>query len=102
MAGYSGRQEDEMAAVDIPVEDILDLHTFQPKEIPQLLDDYLNACFEARIYSVRIVHGKGQGILRDLVQRVLGKIPMVASFSEAPPEAGGWGATMVELRRKDG
>ncbi len=95
-------REREMPAVEIPVEDILDLHTFQPREIPGLLDDYLNACFDARIYSVRIVHGKGQGILRDLVRRVLGKMPRVASFSEATPEAGGWGATMVELRREGG
>jgi DNA-nicking Smr family endonuclease len=102
VAGYSGKQEDETAVVEIPIEDVLDLHTFQPKEIPQLLDDYLRACFDARIYSVRIVHGKGQGILRDLVRRVLGKMSRVASFSEAPSDAGGWGATMVELRREGG
>ncbi len=95
-------REREMAVIEIPVEDVLDLHTFQPKEIARLLEDYLNACFEARIYSVRIVHGKGQGVLRALVRRVLGKMSRVASFSEAPPEAGGWGATMVELRRGDG
>lgn len=95
-------REREVAVIEIPVEDVLDLHTFQPKEIARLLEDYLNACFEARIYSVRIVHGKGQGVLRALVRRVLGKMPRVASFCEATPDAGGWGATMVELQRDDG
>jgi len=87
-----------MEPVKIPIEDVLDLHTFRPKEIPDLLHDYFVACIEAKIYSVRVVHGKGTGVLRDRVHAVLRKNPMVASFKSAPPEAGGWGATLVALK----
>ena len=83
----------------MPIEDILDLHTFIPKEIPDLLVDYFEGCINADIYSVRIVHGKGRGILKKRVQELLKKNPMVESFKDAPPEAGGWGATLVELKR---
>ena len=84
----------------MPIEDILDLHTFQPRDIPGLLDDYFAACIEKQIYSVRIVHGKGKGILKKRVQELLKKNPMVLSFKDAPYDAGGWGATLVELKQK--
>ena len=84
----------------MPIEDTLDLHTFKPKDVPDLLTDYFTACIEKSIYSVRIVHGKGRGILKRRVQGLLKKNPMVKSFSNATPEAGGWGATLVELKRK--
>jgi dsDNA-specific endonuclease/ATPase MutS2 len=61
--------------------------------------DYFEACIDADIYSVRIVHGKGRGILKKRVQGLLKKNPLVESFQDAPPEAGGWGATLVELKR---
>jgi len=83
----------------MPIEDILDLHTFIPKDIPDLLVDYFEACIDADIYSVRIVHGKGRGILKKRVQEFLKQNQMVESFRNAPPEAGGWGATLVELKR---
>ena len=83
----------------MPIEDILDLHTFKPKDIPDLLVDYFEACIDADIYSVRIVHGKGRGILKKRVQELLKQNQMVESFQNAPPEAGGWGATLVELKR---
>ncbi len=89
-----------MQPVKIPIEDTLDLHTFKPKEIPELLIDYFSACIDADIYSVRIVHGKGRGILKRRVQGLLKKNPMVESFNNATPEAGGWGATLVELKQK--
>jgi len=89
-----------MEPVEVPIEDVLDLHTFVPKEIPSLLKEYLNACRKAEIYSVRIIHGKGKGLLRDRVYGLLKRLPIVASFSQAPPRAGGWGATIVELRKK--
>ena len=88
-----------MQPVNMPIEDILDLHTFIPKDIPDLLVDYFEACIDADIYSVRIVHGKGRGVLKKRVQELLKKNPMVESFQDAPPEAGGWGATLVELKR---
>ena len=91
---------DRMEPVEVPIEDVLDLHTFAPKEIPSLLEEYLNACRKARIYSVRIIHGKGKGFLRNRVHGLLKSLPSVVSFSEAPPRAGGWGATIVELRKE--
>lgn len=86
--------------VEIPIQDVLDLHTFIPKEIPSLLKEYLNACRKANIYSVRIIHGKGKGFLKNRVRGLLKDFPMVASFSDASSSAGGWGATIVELRRE--
>ena len=83
----------------MPIEDVLDLHTFRPKEIPDLLDDYLPACISSDIFSVRIIHGKGKGILKKRVHGLLKKHPLVKSFKNAPPEAGGWGATLVELKQ---
>jgi DNA-nicking Smr family endonuclease len=85
--------------IKIPIEDVLDLHTFNPKEIPELLSDYFSACLEVGIFSVRIIHGKGQGILKKRVHGVLTTNPLVKSFKNAPPEAGGWGATLVELQQ---
>lgn len=88
-----------MQPVKIPIEDTLDLHTFKPKDMPDLFVDYFSACIDADIYSIRIVHGKGRGILKKRVQGLLKKNLMVKSFQDAPPEAGGWGATLVELKR---
>jgi 16S rRNA (guanine527-N7)-methyltransferase len=91
---------DHAGAVKVPIEDVLDLHTFAPRDLPSLLEEYLTACQEARLYSVRIIHGKGQGFLKNQVRSLLGKLPMVASFSDAPAHGGGWGATVVELKRQ--
>lgn len=89
-----------MEPIVIPITDELDLHTFNPKDIPCLLEDYFEACIEKGIFSVRIIHGKGSGFLRKGVVEYLKKNKMVISFKSAPPEAGGWGATRVELKRK--
>jgi len=89
-----------MKPVKIPIEDILDLHTFNPNEVPDLLVDYFSECIDAGIYSVRIVHGKGRGILKKRVQGLLKKNPLVKSFKNAPLQAGGWGATLVELKQR--
>jgi DNA-nicking Smr family endonuclease len=82
----------------MPIDGVLDLHTFSPKEVKELLGDYLAACLEREIYDVRIIHGKGKGILRDRVRALLAKHPSVQDFHEAPLDAGGWGATVVRLR----
>ena len=89
-----------MKPVKIPIEDSLDLHTFQPRDIPDLLEDYLTECLKAGLYSVRIIHGKGKGVQKRRVQGLLQNNPLVFSFKDAPAAAGGWGATLVELRRK--
>ena len=88
-----------MKVVKLTIEDVLDLHTFRPKDIPDLLEDYFTECLKAGIYSVRIIHGKGKGIQKRRVRGLLEKNPLVTAFKEAPPEAGGWGATLVELNR---
>ena len=88
-----------MEPVTIPIEDALDLHTFLPRDIPDLLEDYLTECLKAGLYSVRIIHGKGKGVQKRRVQGLLQKNVLVSSFMDAQPEAGGWGATLVELKR---
>ncbi len=88
-----------MEPVIMPIEDVLDLHTFNPKEVGDLLDDYFSACVDKGIFSVRIIHGKGQGILKKRVHSILKRHSLVISYQEATLEAGGWGATFVVLRR---
>ena len=83
----------------MPIEDVLDLHTFRPEDVPELLYDYFSLCIEKKIFSVRVIHGKGRGILKNRVHGFLKKNSMVKFFQDAPAEAGGWGATLVELRR---
>lgn len=85
--------------VEMPIDGTLDLHTFRPRDVKDLVPEYLAACRERGIYRVRIVHGKGSGALRDTVHAVLRRLPEVADFRLAGPEGGGWGATLVELRR---
>lgn len=88
-----------MEPVRLPIEDVLDLHTFRPQDIPDLLEDYLAECVKYGFFSVRIIHGKGKGVQKKRVQGILKNNSMVASFRDAPPEAGGWGATLVELNK---
>lgn len=86
-----------MTPITYEITDVLDLHTFNPKEVVELVNDYLTACHEKKIDMVRIVHGKGAGILKRRVHSILSRHPLVNTFTIAPPEAGGWGATLVQL-----
>ncbi|GFE59257.1 Smr/MutS family protein [Geobacter sp. AOG1] len=88
--------------VQLPIDGALDLHTFRPAEMKELIPAYLDECRRRGILSVRIVHGKGIGNLRRTVHAILGKLPEVAAFRLAGSEEGGWGATLVELRPLDG
>jgi len=85
-------------ALRIPITDSLDLHTFRPQEVKDLVEEYLNECVQRGFHEVRIIHGKGTGVLRQMVHGVLKGSPLVRSFRLAPPEAGSWGATIVSLR----
>lgn len=84
--------------IEIPIDGVLDLHTFHPKEVDALLYDYLEECRNRGILEVRIIHGKGKGILRRKVRSILKKHPLVTSIQEASVEFGAWGATIVQLR----
>ncbi len=89
-------------AVRVPIEDWIDLHTFSPKEIPSLLEEYLLECQKKGFREVRIIHGKGKGVQRSIVHSFLRKSPFVESFEMAPPEAGSWGATITVLKKTQG
>jgi DNA-nicking Smr family endonuclease len=83
---------------ELPIDGTLDLHTFQPRDVKDLVPDYLDACRERGIYDVRIIHGKGTGTLRRTVHAILDKRSDVASYRLAG-DASGWGATLVVLTR---
>jgi DNA-nicking Smr family endonuclease len=84
--------------VVIPIEDHLDLHPFQPKEIPSVVAEYLDQCKAAGYREVRLIHGKGKGVQRNIIRAQLEKHADVESFHDAPLEAGSWGATVVILK----
>ena len=84
--------------VIIPIEDELDLHPFQPKEIPSVVEEYLAQCRAAGFLEVRLIHGKGKGVQRNIIRALLEKLPGVESFRDGGHEAGGWGATVVILK----
>ena len=84
-------------AVNIPIDGTLDLHTFQPNEVKDLVPEYLIACRDKGILQVRIIHGKGTGTLQRTVHAILKNLPSVESFKIADESAGGWGATIVLL-----
>lgn len=83
---------------ELPLDGELDLHTFRPSEVADVVEEYVRACHERGLRELRIVHGKGRGTLRRTVHDVLGRLPVVERYQLAPPERGGWGATLVDLR----
>ena len=85
--------------VELPINGVLDLHAFDPREVKDLVPDYLALCRQKSILEVRIIHGKGTGALRETVHAILRRMPEVASFRLADETAGGWGATIVTLKK---
>ena len=86
--------------VKIPIDGVLDLHTFHPSDVKDLVPEYLRECRSQGIYQVRIIHGKGTGTLRTIVHSLLEKDTGVLHFQTALYDGGNWGATEVELRRE--
>ena len=84
-------------AIELPLTGELDLHTFAPRDVPSLVEEYVRACREKGILTLRLVHGRGKGVRRAEVRRVLSRLDGVAAFHDAPPASGGWGATIVQL-----
>lgn len=93
----SYRDEEEKFPDYFIVTDVLDLHGFFPEQIPEIVDEFINNAVSLNLQRLRIIHGKGKSRLKYLVLRELEKNPHVAEFGNAPPEFGGWGATIVIL-----
>jgi dsDNA-specific endonuclease/ATPase MutS2 len=88
--------------VAIPITDVFDLHTIQPQEVKLVVEEYLHEARRLNFRTVRIIHGKGKGVQKEIVRKVLERTAWVESWSDAPPEAGGLGATIVKLRIRAG
>jgi len=84
--------------VEIEITDVIDLHTIPPRDVARVVEEYLEQVHEARFRAVRIIHGKGIGVQREIVRSILARTPFVTDWSDAPPEAGGLGATIVQLK----
>jgi dsDNA-specific endonuclease/ATPase MutS2 len=89
-------REDE--PLRIPISDVFDLHSVRPEDVEEAVEAYLEEANRLRLKALRIIHGRGIGVQREIVRAVLARIPFVLSFQDAPLEAGGWGATIVTLR----
>ncbi|HKC65703.1 MAG TPA: Smr/MutS family protein [Pyrinomonadaceae bacterium] len=81
--------------VQLEISDVFDLHTVAPKEVKSVVEEYLREAYSAGFHSVRIIHGKGKGVQREMVRKILARTPFVERWMDAPPEAGGLGATLV-------
>ncbi len=90
--------EDDDEIIRIPVTDVFDLHSVPAREVKPVVENYLEEAYAMGFRALRIIHGRGIGVQREMVRSILSKTPFVASFSDAPAEAGGWGATIVTLK----
>jgi dsDNA-specific endonuclease/ATPase MutS2 len=86
--------------VTIPITDVFDLHTIQPREVKLVVEEYLQEARRLGFRSVRIIHGKGKGVQREVVRSILERTSFVVDWTDAPPEAGGLGATIVRLQKE--
>jgi DNA-nicking Smr family endonuclease len=90
---------DQQEPIRIPVTDVFDLHTVPAREVKAVVENYLEEAHRTGFRALRIIHGRGIGVQRELVRSILSKTPFVAGFCDAPAEAGGWGATLVNLKQ---
>lgn len=98
--GYVFNMTDENnSPIEYPIDGTLDLHQFSPKETRDVVGEYIAICLERGIFKIRIVHGKGIGVQREIVRSLLKKHPQVASFRHESGSGGGWGAIVVDLKR---
>jgi len=88
---------DEAEPIRIPITGVLDLHTVPPRDVKAVVEEYLNEASRLGIRALRIIHGRGIGVQREMVRSILARTPFVESYGDAPLEAGGWGATVVTL-----
>ena len=100
--GQPGEEDeyDPEQPVEIFVEDSIDLHSFPPRDVPDVVDAYLEEASEKGFTEVRLIHGRGIGVQRDRVQKLLARHPLISGFHDAPPDRGGWGATIAYLKQK--
>ena len=91
---------DQDEPVEIPITDVLDLHTFAARDAKAAVEAYLEEARRLGFSALRIIHGRGIGMQREMVRKVLSRTPFVTDFRDAPAEAGGWGATVVTLAPK--
>ena len=90
--------EPDEEPIRIPITDVFDLHTVRPREVAAVVEAYLEEANRLGLKALRVIHGRGIGVQREIVRAVLARTPFVFSYRDAPPEAGGWGATLVTLR----
>ena len=90
--------EESGEPVRIPISDVFDLHSVPPRDVKAVVEAYLEEAHAKGFKALRIIHGRGIGVQRETVRAVLARTDFVAAFGDAPPEAGGWGATVVTLR----
>jgi dsDNA-specific endonuclease/ATPase MutS2 len=84
--------------IRIPITDVFDLHTVSPRDVGPVVEEYLHEAHRLGLRALRIIHGRGIGVQREIVRKILERTPYVVSFGDAPAEAGGWGATVINLR----
>ena len=91
--------DSESNPIEYPIDGTLDLHQFRPNETKEAVLEYIRVCLERNVLAVRIIHGKGIGVQREIVRSILASHPNVASFRHEEGSGGGWGATVVSLRK---
>jgi DNA-nicking Smr family endonuclease len=84
--------------IPIPITDVFDLHTFPPRDVKPVVEEYVAEAHRLGLKALRIIHGRGIGVQRDMVRSILARTDFVLDYRDAPAEAGGWGATLVTLR----